>query len=186
VIAASGFYKYFNDPIERVVIAGAQPIATFQNADKARNFGVEFEAAYDFGRGFFLNANYTWVDSQITLSPEQRTVQTSQTRPLAGQSNNLFNLTAEYTFKGFSTRLLFNYFDDRISDVGANQAPDTIENGRESVDLVFVQRLKERFSLRFSIENLTDADWVFTQGDRSQRYFQLGRTVGFAFGYDVF
>ena len=31
-------------PIERVVIAGAQPIVTFQNADKARNFGLELEA----------------------------------------------------------------------------------------------------------------------------------------------
>ena len=186
VLAASGFYKYFNDPIERVVIAGAQPIATFQNADKARNFGVELEAAYDFGRGVFLNANYTWVDSEITLSPEQRTVQTSQTRPLAGQSNNLFNLTAEYMFKGFSTRLLFNYFDDRISDVGANQAPDTIENGRETLDLVFVQRFGQKLNFRFSIENLTDADWVFTQGDRQQRYFQLGRTFGFSLGYDVF
>jgi TonB-dependent receptor len=186
VLAASGFYKYFNDPIERVVIASAQPIVTFQNADKARNFGVELEAAYDFGRGLFVNANYTWVDSEITLNPEQRTVQTSLTRPLAGQSNNLFNLTAEYAFKGFSTRLLLNYFGDRISDVGSNQAPDTIENGRETVDLVFVQRLGQKLNLRFSIENLTDADWVFTQGDRQQRFFQLGRTIGFAIGYDVF
>lgn len=186
VIAASGFYKYFNDPIERVVIASAQPIVTFQNADKARNFGVELEAAYDFGRGLFLNANYTWVDSKITLSPEQRTVQTSLERPLAGQSNNLFNLTAEYVFKGLSTRLLFNYFGDRISDVGSNQAPDIIENGRESVDLVFVQRFGQKLNLRFSIENLTDAEWVFTQGNRQQRFFQLGRTFGFALGYDVF
>jgi outer membrane receptor protein involved in Fe transport len=186
VIAASGFYKYFNDPIERVVIAGAQPIVTFQNADKARNFGVELEAAYDVGAGFFLNANYTWVDSEITLSPEQRTVQTSQTRSLAGQSNNLFNLTAEYAIKGFSARLLFNYFDDRISDVGANQAPDTIENGRETVDVVFVQRFGQKLNFRFSIENVTDADWLFTQGNRTQRSFQLGRTFGFSLGYDVF
>jgi TonB-dependent receptor len=186
VIAASGFYKYFNDPIERVVIAAANPIVTFQNADKARNFGVELEGAYDFGNGFFLNANYTWVDSEITLSEAQRTVQTSQVRALAGQSNNLFNLTAEYTFKGFSTRLLYNYFGDRISDVGANQAPDTVENGRETVDLVFVQRLAQKLNLRVSIENLTDAEWVFTQGARQQRFFQLGRTIGFAVGYDVF
>jgi outer membrane receptor protein involved in Fe transport len=186
IVAASTFYKYFDKPIERVVIASAQPISTFQNADKARNFGVELEAAYDFGRGFFLNANYTWVDSQITLLPEQRTVQTSLERPLAGQSNNLFNLTAEYALGGFSTRLLFNYFGDRISDVGANQAPDIIENGRETVDLVFVQRLGQRLNLRFSVENLTDAEWLFTQGNRDQRTFKLGRVYGLAFGYDVF
>ena len=36
IVAASAFYKFFDQPIERVVIAGAQPIATFQNADTAR------------------------------------------------------------------------------------------------------------------------------------------------------
>ena len=44
VMAASVFYKYFDKPIERVVIAAANPIATFQNSDHARNFGVELEA----------------------------------------------------------------------------------------------------------------------------------------------
>ncbi len=186
IVAVSGFYKYFDKPIERVVIAGAQPISTFQNADKARNLGLELEAAYDIGRGFFVNANYTWVDSTITLLPEQRTVQTSVERPLAGQSNNLFNLTAEYALRGFSTRLLFNYFGDRISDVGANQAPDIIEQGRETVDLVFVQRLADRINLRFSVENLTNAQWRYMQGDRDQRTFKLGRVYALSFGYDVF
>ena len=37
--------------------------------------------------------------------------------------------------------MLFNYFGDRISDVGANEAPDIIEEGRGSLDVVFAQRL---------------------------------------------
>ena len=37
ILATSFFYKYFDSPIERVVMAGAQPIATFQNAESARN-----------------------------------------------------------------------------------------------------------------------------------------------------
>ena len=48
IIAASAFYKHFDKPIERVVIAGAQPIVTFQNADSARNFGIELEAGRQF------------------------------------------------------------------------------------------------------------------------------------------
>ena len=162
IVAASVFYKYFNDPIERVVIAAANPIVTFQNADKARNFGIELEAGHQVGQYFFLNANYTWVDSQITLNPEQLGVQTSSERALAGQSKNLFNAAAEYTLKGFSTRLLFNYFGDRIADVGANGAPDIVEQGRGSLDLVFSQRVRG-FSLRLNVENLTDSDYLFTQ-----------------------
>ena len=186
VLSASTFFKYFDQPIERVVIAGAQPISTFENAEKARNFGFELEAAYEFGAGFFLNANYTWVDSQITLNEDQRTVQTSVERPLAGQSENLFNVTAEYARGGFTGRVLWNYFGDRISDVGSNGAPDIVEQGHETVDVVFVQRFGQKFNLRLSFENLTDPGFEFTQGDRRQRSYQIGRTFGVAFGVDVF
>jgi TonB-dependent receptor len=188
VVAASVFYKYFDKPIERVVIAAANPIATFQNSDNARNFGLELEAGHQFGEHFFFNANYTFVDSKITLLPEQLGVQTSSERPLAGQSKNLFNIAGEYSLRGFSTRLLFNYFGDRISDVGANEAPDIIEQGRGSLDLVFSQRFRG-LGIRLSLENLTDADYLFTQtltAEETQRLYKLGRTVSLSFGYNVF
>jgi outer membrane receptor protein involved in Fe transport len=185
IVAASAFYKYFDQPIERVVIAGAQPIVTFQNADNARNFGIELEAGHQLFEGLFVNANYTWVDSEISLRPEQQTVQTSLQRPLAGQSKNLFNLMAEYSLSGFSARVLVNYFGDRISDVGSNRAPDIIEQGRETLDLVFGQRFG-RFNVRFTVDNVTDADWLFTQGEQDQRRFKLGRTFGVSFGVNVF
>ncbi len=185
ILATSAFYKRFDSPIERVVIAGAQPITTFQNADSARNFGVEVEAAYDFGRGVFINANYTFVDSRISLAPEQRSVQTSLERPLAGQSKNLFNVTGEWALKGFAARVLVNYAGDRISDVGANQAPDSIEQGRETVDVVLTQRIG-RFNFRLSGENLSDSEYLFTQGNENQRTFKLGRTIAFSLGFNVF
>ena len=188
VIAASVFYKYFDKPIERVVIAAANPIVTFQNSDHARNFGVELEAAHQLGEHLFLNANYTFVDSKITLLPEQLGVQTSAERSLAGQSKNLFNVGAEVSFGGFSTRVLYNYFGDRISDVGANEAPDIIEQGRGSLDVVFAQRIRG-LGIRLSLENLTDTDYLFTQtltSDETQRLYRLGRTVSLSFGYNVY
>jgi outer membrane receptor protein involved in Fe transport len=185
IFATSLFYKRFDSPIERVVIASAQPITTFQNADAARNFGVEVEAAYDLGRGLFVNANYTFVDSKISLAPEQQSVQTSLERALAGQSKNLFNVTGEWVMKGFSARVLVNYAGDRISDVGSNGAPDSIEQGRETVDFVLSQRIG-RFNFRISGENLTDSEYLFSQGSQNQRVFKLGRTLGFSLGLNVF
>ncbi len=188
ILAASAFYKYFDQPIERVVIAAANPIATFQNSDNARNFGLELEAGRQFGNHLFFNANYTFVDSKITLSPEQLGVQTSSERPLAGQSKNLFNLAAEYFVARFSTRLLYNYFGDRIADVGANEAPDIIEQGRGRLDLVLSQRLKS-LNIRLNVENLTNSDYFFTQTlttEETQRLYKLGRTVSLSFGYNVF
>jgi outer membrane receptor protein involved in Fe transport len=190
ILAASAFYKNFDDPIERVISAGAQPLATFQNADSARNFGLEIEAGRNLGEHFFVNANYTYVDSEVTLAPEARSVQTSQSRPLAGQSNNLFNLIGETTWGGFQARVLFNYFGDRISDVGANGAPDIVEEGRETLDVVLIQRVN-RLNIRLTFENLTDPDFLWTQGlagrqTEDQRVFKLGRTVGLSFGYSFF
>jgi hypothetical protein len=188
VVAASVFYKYFDKPIERVVIAAANPIVTFQNSDHARNFGIELETGRQISKHFFLNANYTFVDSKITLLPEQRNVQTSLERPLAGQSKNLFNLGAEFMVGGFSTRLLFNYIGGRISDVGANQAPDIIEEGRESLDWVFAQRFRGAV-IRLTLDNLLDSEYLFTQtlsATETQRLFKLGRTVGLSFSYSLF
>jgi outer membrane receptor protein involved in Fe transport len=44
--------------------------------------------------------------------------------------------------------------------------------------------------VRLSLENLTDSDYLFTQGagaqEKAQREFRLGRTVGLSFSYGLF
>jgi hypothetical protein len=185
VVAASVFVKRFADPIERVINAGAQPLATFENAARARNFGLELELGQQLTRHVFVGANYSLIDSRITLSDAARQVQTSSERALAGQSKNLFNGIFEFAAGSFSSRLLVNYFGDRISDVGANGAPDIIENGRPTLDLVFGQTVG-RFGVRLNVENLTDSAWIFTQGSEEQRVFKLGRTVSVSVGYTLF
>jgi TonB-dependent receptor len=188
VLAASVFFKHFDKPIERVVIAAANPIATFQNSDQARNFGIELEAGRQLTENLFFNANYTFVDSSITLLPEQLGVQTSSERPLAGQSKHLFNVTGEFALGGFSTRVLFNYVGDRISDVGANDAPDIIEEGRGLLDLVFAHRIRG-LGIRFTVDNVTDSEYLFTQAldiTETQRVFKMGRTIGLSFSFSAF
>jgi TonB-dependent receptor len=185
VLAASLFVKRFQDPIERVIFASAQPLASFENAESARNVGVELELGRQIGRHVFVGANYSYVDSSITLSGEGAQVQTSRERALAGQSDHLFNGVVEYAVGGFSTRLLYNYFGSRISDVGAFGAPDIVEAGRGSLDFVIGQRIG-RLGLRLNVENLTDSEWLFQQGAETQRSFRLGRTVSFSLGYTVF
>lgn len=186
VLAVSAFLKRFDDPIERVITGSAQPVATFENADSARNFGVEVEAARQVGRHLYFSANYTWVDSEITLTEGLRRTQTSLVRPLAGQSRNLFNAIGELTKGEFSARVLYNFFGDRISDVGASGAPDIIETGRGVLDVVLSQRVANRLNVRVSLDNLTDATHLFTQGSEDQRVFRFGRTVSVAFGYSWF
>ena len=184
VLAASFFYKRFDDPIERTVEPTAQLRTSFTNAETANNAGLELEARSLVGAHVLVGANYTYVDSEVTLSPAARQVQTSLVRPLAGTSANLFNALFEVRGMGYSGRLLFNYFDDRISDVGSLGLPDIVEKGRHSLDFVLSKRF-ERASVKMAFTNLSDQPFEFTQGGDgpTQRVFNLGRSVSFGVTY---
>ena len=186
VFSASFFYKQFDDPIERTVEPTAQLRTSFTNAETANNAGIELEARKRLSAYVLTGINYTYVDSEVTLSPAARQVQTSLVRPLAGTSANLFNAMLELRGRGVSGRLLWNWFDDRISDVGSLGLPDIIERGRHSLDFV-VSRRFDRASLRVAFTNLTDQDYTFTQGGGAnapvQRTYHLGRAVSFGVTY---
>ena len=184
VLSASFFYKQFDDPIERTVEPTAQLRTSFTNADTAKNSGIELEARSLIGAHVLVGANYTYVDSEVSLSPAARQVQTSLVRPLAGTSPNLFNAMFEVRGSGYSGRLLWNYFDDRISDVGSLGLPDIVEKARNSLDFVFAKRWNQA-SLKLAFTNLTDQDYKYTQGadGPTQRLYNLGRAVSFGVTY---
>jgi TonB-dependent receptor len=185
VVAASLFYKRFNDPIERFVEPTAQLRTSFQNAESARNLGLELEARKRITPRFMVGANYTYVDSSIALSPSQTNVLTTLERPLAGTSENLFNGFVEGRAGRLTARVLLNYFDDRIIDVGSLGLPDIMETGRTTVDAVAHLRLP-RFTLRFSADNLTDERIEYTQGGLLQRAYKYGRTLSVQLGFNAF
>ena len=178
VISASFFYKHFDTPIERVVEPTAQLRTSYANAEAARNVGIELEARKALNERLLVGANYTFVDSEVTIGRQAGQVQTSLLRPLAGTSGNLFNAMAEFRMQEFAARLLWSYFGDRISDVGSLGLPDIIEEGRNSVDVI-VSRRWDAFGLKVAFENLLDDPYLFTQSGREQRVFKLGRGVSF-------
>ena len=186
VLAVSVFYKQFDDPIERILEPTANIRTSYANADSARNVGIELEARKRLSDWFFVGANYSYIDSKVTLSPAAAQVQTSLERPLAGQSNNLFNVMAEGRAGDGSVRVLWNFVGDRITDVGASGLPDIIQEGRNQLDVVYSQRLFRRLTLRLSGDNLTNGAYEFTQGDLRQRYFELGRTFSLNFSFSAF
>jgi hypothetical protein len=185
IVAASFFFKHFSDPIERIVEPTAQLRTSFTNAESARNVGIELEARRRVGEYVTIGANYAFVDSSITLTPAAAQVQTSLERPLAGQSKNLFNAMFEVGADVATARLLYNFFGERISDVGSVGLPDIIEDSRGSLDLVVSSRWR-RLTVRFTAENLTNEAFTFTQSGLKQREYKLGRTAGVSFGVSIF
>ena len=72
-LSLGAFYKKFTNPIETVVFAGAEQIRTFNNAEAADNFGIEFELYTDLGmlkrwwgekeiwEELYVSTNYSWI-----------------------------------------------------------------------------------------------------------------------------
>ncbi|MDA1185158.1 MAG: TonB-dependent receptor [Acidobacteria bacterium] len=185
VVAASFFYKRFVDPIERIVEPTSQLRTSFTNADSARNVGLEFEVRRKVAEMVTIGGNYTFVDSRITLTPAAAQVQTSLERALAGQSRHLANAVLEVGNAAASLRLLYNFFGDRISDVGSLGLPDIIEDQRSSLDLIVSTQIKS-LKVRASAENLTNEAFDLTQGGLLQRRYELGRTLQLSFGFSAF
>jgi hypothetical protein len=193
VIAASVFYKDFDHPIESVIITGAELVESFENVEAAENLGVELEFRRNLGilasalERFDLIANYTWVDSQVSID-EGQTAGTNLERPLVGQPDNVLNLILEWTAPQSDTgaRLLYNFVDDRIAYAGFVGLPDVLEEARHSLDFVYQQGLgflTDGLSLKFSLTNLLDEDRHWTQGGQTTRLYDPGIGTSLSFGY---
>ncbi len=197
LIAASFFYKNFDQPIEQTMIAAVALLRTYSNATAARNYGLEFEfrRGLDFVspslREFAVSSNFTVVDSTIDLSNVSDTiVLTSLNRPMQGQSRYVANIIGEWARpKARSTaRYYLNYFSSRITDVGAFGLPDVVQDGLATMDFVYEYTLKGegRWKLRFAAENINNARWFLTQGGETFLGYREGRTFTVGTSFQVF
>jgi hypothetical protein len=172
VLALSVFHKAFDKPIEQVILPTSRGVVSYQNAKGAVNTGVEVEArkSLDFVssavKDFSLLGNVTLVHSRVDLDATTG-IQTSASRPLAGQSPFVVNFALDWQREASRSRarILYNVSGARIAQVGSNGLPDVYEQPRHLVDLSFAQGIGEHLDLKATIENVLDAPVRFTQGD---------------------
>ncbi len=191
VIAVSAFYKSFTNPIEAVQVSGAALTETFQNADSARNQGLELELRRNLGawlaplEPFTLILNYSFIDSQITLGPN--TIQTNLDRPLVGQPDHVGNVVLEWLnpIPSSSVRVLYNFTGDKVAFAGTNGLEDVIEDARGTFDLVYRQGFRlfgADWTAKLAGENLTDERRDYSQGGEPWRGWDPGRKIGISLG----
>jgi hypothetical protein len=196
VVAVSVFYKDFDQPIESVVIGAAELLETYENADSARNYGVELEMRREFGSfwpalaPFSIVLNGTWVDSEIEIDPNA-TILTNPTRALVGQPEVVGNVALEWDRRdwGSNVRLLFNHVGEKVAAGGALGLPDVLEESRSTLDLVWSQSLgglADGLVLKLSGSNLTEEESLWTQGGGIFRRYEPGREIGASVSYSLF
>ncbi|HEX2254354.1 MAG TPA: TonB-dependent receptor [Thermoanaerobaculia bacterium] len=200
VVAASLFYKDFANPIENVVLGAAELLETYENADGARNYGLELELRRDLGslarmlREVTAIVNYTWVDSEIRIDPTA-TILTNPTRALVGQPDQVANLVLEWARPAWGTglRLLVNHTGEKVAQGGALGLPDVLEEARSTLDLVYRQDLGTWFrgaapglTFKLSGANLLGEEKRWTQGGETFRVYEPGRELGVSLSYSLF
>lgn len=194
VVAVSGFYKRFTDPIEQFYLIGSGISVEPANADDAVSYGAELEMRRSLGfldqslSEFSLGANLTIVRSEVSFADDEfvevfdgiSTTQyspmilTSRSRPMQGQSPYVVNASLGYDRLdwGTSATLLYNLYGSRLAIVGTEGIPDTYETSRHTLDLNLTQRLPAGLQLRLSGRNLLDSETRFEQA------FDDGEVVG--------
>ena len=185
VLAASLFYKSFNEPIEQTILPSNDLRQTFVNAAGASNIGFELEARRSLRtftpklKEFSISSNFTFVDSNIDIRDSDATLLTSKSRPLLGQSRYILNLIGEWNRPSWRSdaRFYTNYVARRITDVGTFGVPDIYQEGNTFLDFVYQYSFSEKnkWVLRFEAENLADNNFLWTQGGIVQRQYQLGQ-----------
>ncbi|MEO8100183.1 MAG: TonB-dependent receptor [Acidobacteriota bacterium] len=196
LIAVSFFVKKFTSPIEQTILPSNDLRQTYANAKGARNFGFELEFRQDLARlspllkEFSFSTNYTFVNSNIQLKPEDAMIVTSQSRPLLGQSRNVFNGTFQWARPRWHSdaRLQAGYVSRRITDVGTFGVPDIYQEATPNIDFVYQYSRGERgqWGYRIEGENITNTDFRWTQGVFTQRQYKLGRTFQAGISYSFF
>lgn len=198
LISLGAFYKMIDQPIELTVQPGVEQRLSFANAEEAENFGIEFEARKKLGfidrwldRGaffdnFYLAANFSVIESEITIPPEARGILTETSRSLQGQSPLIVNLQAGYDNPdlGIQATVLYNFVGERIVEVGVLGAPDKIEQGAAELDVVFRWQLMDYLSLSAKAGNLLDSPFEVRQGPEITQRYTTGRTFGLGLDFE--
>ncbi|MDT8340047.1 MAG: TonB-dependent receptor [Longimicrobiales bacterium] len=197
VVAVSGFYKDFEDPIEALVLPSTELIRSWVNAPEATNYGVEIELRSGLGavspllRDVSFNGNLTLVESEVDAGgtsrifiPNQGAVEVQtidRARALQGQSPYVLNLGLTWFggVQGTSATLLFNRFGERIDAVGREASPDIFETARSQLDFVLERRFGE-LGTKLSLSHLLGNEVTYTQGGEILRRYDRGRTVSVA------
>ena len=174
LIALSGFYKDFTDPIE-LNIFGSEAINDVQprNNGSAEVYGVELEFRKNLGfitpslSNFSLNTNISIIESEQTMNESEFEARklaardgevVDNKRDLQGQSPFLVNagLTYDDDDKGIQAGFYYNVQGETLQIVGIGQVADVFSDPFHSLNFNGTKKFGKDFnkSITLGVDNL--------------------------------
>ncbi len=211
-VSVSGFYKWIEDPIQRIVLPDVGNRAEVPvNGDTAliRGFEVELKTTLadivgvlpfagspsPFLQNFGLSFNHSRVHSEVNTRsnayqpdgsepPEGDTSAVTFVTPLIGQVDRAYNLGLFYDSRGaLEASVSLKVFSERLNSLGLGVRPDDYQAGQTFLDVALGWRMTRRIKWKLSAENLTDERFERLEGERITRAYDLGRTFGASLSY---
>jgi len=184
--SVAGFYKLIDSPIERVIRLGGGGVQTFSNAESAEIYGIEAQGRLWVSRflgrkfsRFYIESNVSLIKSSVDLG-KVGSQQTTNNRPLQGQSPWLVNFTLAYEnlTARINASLLLNISGERLASVGTNPIPDSYEQSAAKVDFVYRQQVYEgaqdKLNFKFKLNNILNPEHLVLQGSEVAKRYKKG------------
>jgi len=184
------FYKEFETPIEAIIEPGAANQRTFINAQNATIQGIEFDGfrwldfIHDDWVNWFVAANLTLIDSEVTIRPQDAGLVTNPTRALQGQADYIFNVQLgfddNYRNKG---SLVYHITGDKIREVGILGQPDVYDEAYGELDFTYTRYLNDNWTVSLKAKNLLNQMRETTQGGLDVNSLFEGRNASLGVEY---
>lgn len=177
MFAVNAFYKYIQDPIERIAAPSASGRNfTFANVKDATVYGIELELIKNMGnlfkseilKPFTLGLNTTLMKSEVNIDKKKTAFLTNAKRELQGASPYLVN--ADITYDKHITKvwlskatLTYNVFGERIYAVGGNNIGDFVEKPQHTIDFIWNNVINRHWTVSLSIKDILNTDFKVEQ-----------------------
>ncbi len=205
----SGFYKYFQDPIELVRIPEQQTSTEYQprNVGTGQVYGIEAEFRKSLSflseslKDFIVSGNFTMVESRIDMTDvefqarknyENEGENIQRTRQMAGQAPYVINagLTYRNIERGLNAGLMYNVKGPTLFIVGAGLFPDIYVDPFHSLNFSVSKSFGEdnRNELDFKVGNILNDNidqFYASFNAEDQPFTQFSPGVAFSLGYSL-
>ena len=206
LFTTSGFYKYFENPIERYMFVSSESQIYYKNANFGHIYGLELEYRVNIGSILKMDSvkflNNLTVFSNLSLMKSEVNVKgindgVPDTRPMQGQAPYLINAGISYIDNDhdFSVTTMINRVGEKIYLVGNDILPNRWENARTVWDFQITKMLlKKKLELRFNVKDILHPDWIvyYKGSDRKSNrydskvdYTNFKRNFGSTFSFAV-